>query len=296
MLKKIIVILSLAYSVALNAASLNAQRADGSTISFELSQRGHDQLLVLIQGSDCNSVLNNHFIREEIAALIPNTDLLLVEKYGIKQTLAYRTDERDDCPVEYLQHDKPSQRVADYQQLLSQLRGQYKTIILLGGSEGANIVHLLNQQPLADAVIAINGGGRLFEHDVLGSIQQSVPSDQLDEAIKDFNDFAYAIKTQQLPASLIVSEHSSQWWQEMLELDMQATINQNVAPVLVIQTLQDKHVNVSQSRILAQQLEHNAQVTFAFIDELDHSFKDANGVRQLEELQAEITNWLETAL
>ena len=50
--------------------------------------------------------------------------------------------------------------------------GQYKTFILLGGSEGAVIANLVTADiDYIDATIAFNGGGRWFIDDVSHSIE-----------------------------------------------------------------------------------------------------------------------------
>ncbi|EQB8044439.1 hypothetical protein ACYUML_003981, partial [Aeromonas hydrophila] len=119
-----------------------ASRDDGSPISYYLVQHSHDAetLLLILQGSDCNSVLNIDSIFSDYKNVWPEADVLLVEKYGINRRLKYSTDPtRKDCPAQYLENDSPAQRVADIKAVLDIVRknGQYKIFILLGGSEGA---------------------------------------------------------------------------------------------------------------------------------------------------------------
>lgn len=115
-----------------------ASRDDGSSISYYLVQHAHDTdtLLLILQGSDCNSVLNIDSIHSDYKNVWPEADILLVEKYGIDSKLEYSTDPaRKDCPAQYLEKDSPAQRVADIKVVLDTVRknGQYKTFILLGG-------------------------------------------------------------------------------------------------------------------------------------------------------------------
>ncbi|MDU7781420.1 hypothetical protein [Aeromonas caviae] len=154
-----------------------ASRDDGSFISYYLVQHAHDTdtLLLILQGSDCNSMLKIEPILTEYKNVWPEADVLLIEKYGINRKLKYSTDPaRKDCPAQYLEKDNPAQRVADIKVVLDTVRkdGQYKTFILLGGSEGAVIANLVTADiDYIDATIAFNGGGRWFIDDVSHSIE-----------------------------------------------------------------------------------------------------------------------------
>ncbi|MED7772722.1 hypothetical protein OP491_09495 [Aeromonas dhakensis] len=82
-----------------------ASRDDGSPISYYLVQHSHDTdtLLLILQGSDCNSVLNIDSILADYKNVWPEADILLIEKYGINRKLKYSTDPaRKDCPAQYL--------------------------------------------------------------------------------------------------------------------------------------------------------------------------------------------------
>lgn len=68
-----------------------ASRDDGSFISYYLVQHAHDTdtLLLILQGSDCNSVLKIESILTEYKNVWPEADVLLIEKYGINRKLKY---------------------------------------------------------------------------------------------------------------------------------------------------------------------------------------------------------------
>lgn len=140
-------------------------RQDNSELIYYLDKQAeHNKtLLVLMQGSDCNSIKNNTFIQETFGRWLPSSDVLMVEKYGITAQLTYFDDngEREDCPKNYKLHDNPSQRLADYLAVLDKLSPNYTNIVLLGGSEGATMVHLVvAERHDISAAIALNGGGR----------------------------------------------------------------------------------------------------------------------------------------
>ena len=71
-----------------------ASRDDGSPISYYLVQHAHDTdtLLLILQGSDCNSVLKIDSILTDYKNVWPEADILLVEKYGIGKGLTYSID------------------------------------------------------------------------------------------------------------------------------------------------------------------------------------------------------------
>ncbi|MDC9595263.1 hypothetical protein PSI17_17150, partial [Xenorhabdus sp. IM139775] len=62
---------------------------DGKDIIYYLIQRDKtpsEGLLVLIQGSDCKSVINNQPMIENFGIAFPENDILLVEKSGLDST------------------------------------------------------------------------------------------------------------------------------------------------------------------------------------------------------------------
>ncbi|HHN8350867.1 TPA: alpha/beta hydrolase family protein, partial [Morganella morganii] len=157
----------------------NLARQDGSAVHYYLLHRQAEptrKLLVLIQGSDCNSARNNRFMVDTFGGAFPDHNILLVEKYGITDALPFndRDGERADCPAETMLNDSLSVRVSDYAAVLDRLKGEYDTVLLLGGSEGATVAeHTALASPAVDAVVAVNGGGRFFLDDVTDSFRNS---------------------------------------------------------------------------------------------------------------------------
>lgn len=99
-------------------AARELARDDGSRIRYYLEPRDparrSDRLLLVIQGSDCNSVTRVRIIQSDLVRAWPQADLLTVEKYGIDDTLPYDGDpERPDCPAAYLERDNLQQRASD---------------------------------------------------------------------------------------------------------------------------------------------------------------------------------------
>ena len=112
-------------------------RPDGSDLHYYLSagtKPNTDTLLLILQGSDCNSVTRIDSIFTDYRNVWPEADLLLVEKYGIDRQLSYSSDgERQDCPEAYLKEDSPRQRLADIRQVLDQIQQNNRYPRLING-------------------------------------------------------------------------------------------------------------------------------------------------------------------
>lgn len=271
-------------------------RKDGSEISYYLDKRAekNQTLLVLMQGSDCNSIKNNMFIQETFGQWLPNSDVLMVEKYGITALLPYShyEGERVDCPESYKRHDNPKQRTEDYEAVLDKLSSQYPNIILIGGSEGATMVHLVvTKRNDIKAAIALNGGGRFFLDDVLYNIRHTTPKEHVEDALNGFQQFADAIKNNQIDDEQFISEHSKIWWQQFFTIDLLKVIKSNHhTPVLIIQTLNDTNVNVDAFYQLSQDI-NQPNVKFIKYNKLDHGFYNEQGERLTNEIIHDIQHW-----
>ena len=281
-----------------------ASRDDGSPISYYLVQHAHgaDTLLLILQGSDCNSVLKIESILTEYENVWPEADVLLIEKYGINRKLKYSSDPaRKDCPAQYLEKDSPAQRVADIKAVLGIVRkdGQYKKLILLGGSEGAVIANLVSADiDSIDATIAFNGGGRWFIDDVSHSIavKHKNPEEARKE-IDDFKGFAEHVLNNE-PFELDVSGHGYHWWQQMLSIDQLDTLKKVKSPLLIVQGGMDTSVSPQKTDELVQRLKELGKnnIEYRRYEALDHGFKDSDGENQRNEVVSDMNSWLKTNL
>lgn len=281
-----------------------ASRDDGSPISYYLVQHSHDTdtLLLILQGSDCNSVLNIDSILSDYKNVWPEADILLIEKYGINRKLKYSTDPaRKDCPAQYLEKDNPAQRVADIKAVLDIVRkyGQYKTFILLGGSEGAVIANLVSADiDYIDATIAFNGGGRWFIDDVSHSI--AAKHNNPEAARKENNDFKgfaeHVLNSK--PFELEVSGHGYHWWRQMLSLDQLDTLQNIKSPLLIIQSGMDTSVSPQKTDEMMLRLKElrKSNIEYRRYEALDHGFKDSDGKNQRKEVVSDMNLWLQSKL
>ncbi|KDM93528.1 alpha/beta hydrolase family protein [Photobacterium galatheae] len=276
------------------------KRADGSAITYYLKGGGGDKLLVLIQGSDCNSVYHNDTINLQFSQVMDDADILTVEKYGIDQHLVWRSEaEREDCPESYLKHDSPQQRVKDYRAVIHQLTQAkpYRHVVALGGSEGALVANLLGaDSDQIDAVVALNGGGRFFIDDVLYNMQSQMPPDAYPEAEAGFRQFALSV-IQNDAMNITVSGHGFPWWKTMLTLDQQSVLAKVTVPLLLIQAEQDINVDPDSFTVMVNALKDtrpNLQSrTYA---SLDHRFQDQAGQSHTERVVQDVRQWLMTTL
>lgn len=281
-----------------------ASRDDGSPISYYLVQHAHDTdtLLLILQGSDCNSVLKIESILTEYKNVWPEADVLLIEKYGINRKLKYSTDPaRKDCPAQYLEKDNPAQRVADINTVLDIVRkdGQYKKLILLGGSEGAVIANLVSADiDYLDATIAFNGGGRWFIDDVSHSIAVKHKNPEAArKEIDGFKGFAEHVLNNK-PFELDVSGHGYHWWQQMLSIDQLDPLKKVKSPLLIIQGGMDTSVSPQKTDKMMQRLKAlgKSNIEYRRYEALDHGLKNSDGKSQRKEVANDINMWLKSKL
>lgn len=281
-----------------------ASRDDSSHISYYLVPHSYDTdtLLLILQGSDCNSVLKIDSILTDYKNVWPEADVLLIEKYGINRKLKYSTDPaRKDCPAQYLEKDSPAQRVADIKAVLDTVRkdGQYKRFILLGGSEGAVIANLVTADvDYIDATIAFNGGGRWFIDDVSHSIavKHKNPEEARKE-IDDFRGFAEHVLNNE-PFELDVSGHGYHWWQQMLSIDQLDALKKVKSPLLVVQGGMDTSVSSQKTDEMMQRLEElgKSNIEYRRYEALDHGLKGSDGKSLRKEVIRDINIWLRSKL
>lgn len=187
-------------------------------------------------------------------------------------------------------NDSLSVRVSDYAAVLDRLKGEYDTVLLLGGSEGATVAeHTALASPAVDAVVAVNGGGRFFLDDVTDSFRNS-PQPLEESQLAGFLAFTDAVKRNEVENDMLVSQHGMRWWREFLAADAQQVLNGQTKPVLVIQTLNDTNVSVTSFKQMQKAVE-NPVVTFRTFDNLDHYFKDTDGNRHTAQILAVIRDW-----
>lgn len=251
------------------------------------------ELLVLIQGSDCKSVVNNQNLIKNFRGVLPNSDVLLVEKTGLTPDVGLHDPNslEENCPVEYMRNDSYFERVDNYIAVLNQLKNQYQHIVVLGGSEGAVVTNIIaSRVNFIDAAISLNGGGQFFINDVIYSINKSLPAEEAQGAIEGFNQFADAVLHDHLDDDQFPSNHGQNWWYEALTIDNKKLLQGVRKPHLVIQTLTDINVDVEGSQKMMNEI-NNPNITYKTYSTLDHYFKDSQDNNQTAVVIADIQDW-----
>lgn len=308
-MKAVLYLILLFLTFSLNAESIRTHsisRDDGTEISYyllrSLPESQSDTLLLILQGSDCNSVLQVESIFIDYKNIWPAADVLLVEKYGIDKTLTYSEEvERHDCPAQYIQNDSPEQRVADVIRVLKFIRedSHYANLIVFGGSEGAIIANLLSVKiDGINATVSFNGGGRKFIDDLIHNISASAANHaEAKEGIGGFKEFSHYILNSQ-PNELEVSGHGYKWWHQMLSIDQFWVLKKVNTPLLILQGGSD--VSVSPEKVdemianLRELKKHN--IEYRRYEGLDHGFVNSAGESKRKEIVYDINSWLKSIL
>ena len=281
------------YSQSILTNPICLTRTDNSIIKYYLELKENDvhseTLFTIIQGSDCNSVRNIASI-EKLKNIYSDADVLTVEKYGIDGSLSYSDmAERSDCPEGYIGHDNPKQRCNDLDQVISTLRNEYgyRTIFIIGGSEGALVANMLTiNTDYIDATILFGGGGRFFIDDVIHSMNFAIDSeDKRQENIEGFKILsAYILSHDAFEISM--SNHGYSWWRIMLSMDQLELLRSIETPVLILQGGLDKAVSPTLATELVELLrdEGKDNIDYFFYPDYDHSLNlsvDGDSSRQV---------------
>ncbi|MGI9288067.1 MAG: alpha/beta hydrolase [Pseudomonadales bacterium] len=295
-------------TIALEQKNESLTRQDGSTINYYVDRdesRQSQPLLVVIQGSDCNSIVWNPSI-EQYTAAAPNHAILLVEKYGITNDLPWADDEgRADCPTEYLRNNTLEQRVSDYTEVISKLRHDASwwngKLVILAGSSGTSVgERLATILPETECLIIFGFGSRWFENDVLGSVRSSLVSAGLKntELEREYNKIAAIFnEVQKNPTpNKTMSGHSYAWWASAFKFDQFMELKNVSVPILAIQGSNDQSVSAEGAREMIQALKRieRTNITYKEYEGLNHGFVDGSGQSHKSEVIADIRRWLKS--
>jgi pimeloyl-ACP methyl ester carboxylesterase len=281
------------------------QRDDGTSIHFYIDRatdnRNSETLLIALQGSDCNSVKQDAFIRDHAKNVWPSADMLLLEKPGITTSLTFSSNpERPDCPATYIRQDNPAQRVKDLKAVASEVlgKGKYTRVIAIGGSEGAVIVaKFAAETGLPGAAVLINGGGRWFLDDVLHNIRSTSSADTLQSDLKGFKGFAEQVLSSE-PFDIEVSNHGYGWWRSMLTQDFQSVLGEIKVPVLIVQGERDVNVSPEAAIEMVNSLRKSGKTNLelAVYPDLNHALATPDGQYRTQQVLADINVWLKATL
>lgn len=294
-----------AFSAVIEKNPFCIYRNDKSQIDYYLEKvdpNVHSKdLLLVLQGSDCNSVTNVKAVHK-LRKVYAIADLLTIEKYGITENLPYsELAEREDCPQEYIEKDNPEQRVSDIDSVVECLITEYKyaRVIVIGGSEGSLVANLLSSKvPYVSATVLFGGGGQYFKDNVIHSMKFMYNSeDETEKNIKGFNQFIdYILSSGPFP--LAMSNHGYSWWRSMLSIDQLKTLESIKTPVLIIQGTDDHSASSEKANEMYNTLIRKGKTNIMFkqYDGYNHSLNLSVNDGSSEKVLVYIENWLDTVL
>lgn len=275
------------------AGASQTPRPDGSLIDWSLDRRagGAKQgLLLLAQGSGCESVLDNANI-ERGKGLLPDFAVLTVEKYGVAPHSKPTGPEA--CSPAFYAHHTISQRVEDYQRVLAVVEKEpwwNGQLVLFGGSEGGAAVTVLapRVQPAA-TVIFSTGPGQRFRQ----IFKLAVPPPVWAEAEAVF------AKVRAAPDSAEVwGGNSYRWWADILDHDLLADLLAVDTPILVVHGERDASAPVAAARAARDGVREagRCNLTYWEMAGYDHQMRDTAGGAHIEEVLGRISGWLRREL
>lgn len=286
-------------------------RPDGTNIVYYLDRLKDANtprpLLLILQGSDCNSVANLKTIRE-YAEVAPDSPVLYIEKYSITRELPHQNDEnRTDCPSGYLKYNSIDQRTLDALQVLSELRrnaGWWNgELVIVGGSAGAIVGERL--APLARetrALIIFGFGARRMEDELITLIKNSLSQSDMDAVAQqaELSKIIKMIRAMKERPTLVdySSGHSSVYWESLFRFDQLFALSNISVPILAVQGANDSNASTVPAKQLIDALKDQGKKNIAYreYEDLDHSFSDSHGVSRRDMVISEMRKWLSQAM
>ncbi|BBM01100.1 S9 family peptidase [Microbulbifer sp. GL-2] len=267
-----------------------SKRPDGSSLYWSLekpSDQGKYDLFLLAQGSGCLPAIKNTTL-QQAKGMAAGYAILMVEKYGV--THADRPEEQfKDCSQEYVANHTVEQRTVDVVQIVNELRGAdwwNGKLVLLGGSEGGDLVARLAPRLNPDASVVFSSGlGESFSQ-VLKSLVPPHVAKEVDAKL------AYA---QANPKSAEVwGGNSMRWWADVADRVPVNDLLNSHAPVLLIQGAEDKSAPVSSGRAArdAYASAGRCELTYWEYPGYDHYMTDKEGVNHRGKVFDRIAGWI----
>ncbi|HWT14032.1 MAG TPA: prolyl oligopeptidase family serine peptidase [Allosphingosinicella sp.] len=268
-------------------APLAVERTDGSTIHYYLERRprGRQPLLLMLQGSGCDSVTRNARLGWTAGLLAPRSAVLTIDKYGVAPG-----DEGEHCSPEFRRGNTLRQRVLDALQVVAALRRERwwdGELILFGGSEGGAVAAMLGPLvPETRAVIIWSSGIGLPIGDM---IRQALPPPMQAEAERIFAEARANPTGERQWAGA-----SYRWWADAIDLVPARSLAQTPAPVLLIHGTRDDSAVIASARAARDLVVASGKTDFVYreYEGYDHFMVDPAGVDRRAEVAAAAASWL----
>ncbi|MGZ8351239.1 MAG: alpha/beta hydrolase [Allosphingosinicella sp.] len=269
------------------AETRSVERPDGSRVSYHLDRRDGSRrpVLLMLQGSGCDSVTTNDRIRWMAPRLAPRHALLTIEKYGVAPGADGET-----CEADYWRGNTLHRRVLDALLVVADLRRQRwwnGEIVLFGGSEGGAVAAMLAPLlPETEAAIVWSSGIGLPVGEMIRSV---LPPPMQAESERVFAE-ARADPT----GDRQWGGASYAWWADAIDLIPARSLAQTSAPVLLIHGTRDESAPVASARAAAALVRAGGHRHFEYreYEGYDHFMIDAAGTDHRGEVIAAASEWL----
>lgn len=288
------------------ASNFETRRPDGSDIHWKLDipegRMGRVGLVVIMQGSGCNSVAKNQSLAlartvfSEFAAL-------MVDKYGVDpDSDAVKVGEDEVCPLEYYANNTNSQRVVDYVQILGGLSSAEwwnGKLVVIGGSEGGDIAAQVSAQIKPNAVVLISSGGSITFGELVRETNRwqmqrnEVPREHWPDV-----DGIFSRARENPQSAQVEGGYSYRYWADSIDRRTVDDMLNISAPVLLIQGTSDTSVPLYDARAAVDVFTKEKRCNLTYWEKAgySHSMVDAGGTDRLEEVLQEVRFWVKSKL
>jgi pimeloyl-ACP methyl ester carboxylesterase len=267
---------------------LGVDRPDGTRIDFRLAgpaARSRRPMLLMLQGSGCESVDRNPRLPWMAARLAPFHAVVTIEKYGVA-----RGADGETCSPDYWRRNTLQQRVSDALQVIAALRRQRRwnrELVLFGGSEGGAVAAMLAPLvPETRAVVIWSSGIGLPIGDM---IRSALPPPMAEEAVRVFAEARANPTGERQWAGA-----SYRWWADSVDLVPARALLGTAAPVLIIHGTRDASAPVASARAARDLLAAGGRgdVVYREYEGYDHFMIDSAGADRRAEVLAAAADWL----
>jgi len=269
-------------------------RHNGPDIDWYLDRQtpsgSRQGILVIAQGSGCDSVANNDNVRAA-KSLRPDFAVVTVEKYGVAPGEGQRGS--NDCSPTFWAHHTVSQRVEDYRAVIESLKSKpwwNGQLVLFGGSEGGAVVQILAAKVNADAAIIFSSATGVPFRD---AFVQVIPPQMAAEAAAQLE------KARRNPLSAeIWGGNSYRWWADIADRSLLDEALKAKGALLVVQGARDRSNPVASARAFRDGFaaQRRRNLTYWEYEDYDHAMVDRTGASHLQEVLQRISVWLDTTL
>ncbi len=263
-------------------------RTDGSELAYHLQRQndGPQGLLLLLQGSGCDSVTTRKTLLRDGLIIRPSYAQLTIEKYGV---LAGATNP-DDCTSRFWRHNTIQQRLLDALQVIAELRNEpwwNGDLVIFGGSEGGAVAAILAPLvPETDAAIVFSSGIGWRIEDMIRAAIPPQASEQVDAIFGEARSNPTGEKQW--------GGASYRWWADSLDLVPAQALVGSEFPLLLVHGERDQFAPVETARAAAKLWSDNNRpdTTYREYPGYDHFMIDAENENHNGEVMADIEEWL----